>query len=1617
IAAVEELDFVASVVPQLTLLEQVRQKRQDSLFASHPLPEETLLVSSPGYAVLDSGCGRTIVGINTLRCFETLWRQRGWAVPPWTEEIHQFKFGNGDIETSTHSVAMPVILASKRGVIKAAIIKGDAPLLLSRSALKALGATLNFEKDCLHVFQQVVPLKTNSAGQYIVHLVGQPADPVFAASFDEVMASVEAPDVEPESNTAPPDSAGTTASVPADEIACEPDPAVKTCLAVHARPRGKCLVMEVFPPPRFAIQAEEAGFRARSYDLKTGFDFRRSRDRKLVEEDLITDPPELLVLCPPCTDESGWVHLNSTKGDRLEYLKRRAQSRSYIRWCCKLFRLQTRNGGRAMFEHPTGSRLWTYPEMQSLCRVFETVKLHMCRYGLRLPSSEHYIRKSARLLVSHSDMQSLGLLCTGDAKHSCHDTVAGHAPGVAKVSEYAGQYPREFVQAVLNTLAKFREKHPEHGASNTCRAHPACLVEVLEDAVHPDAWTEILAAAQSQAKSDQELTPVLIRLHKNLGHPPNHDMVRILKHGDASEQALRLAKEFSCDFCKSQAPPTSPLPTQPNRVSEFNHQVGMDVKHLKGWLPNQKIRAVNLVDTASGFQRMIPFFETETASVLRKLLHEHWIAWAGAPKELVLDPARTNLGEQMMKPAEADGIHVRTIAAGAHWQLGKCESHGGWFNRFVFGRNPHIPHDLLNEPQSVIASTAALTDEGLARAQAMRTAARVALVKMQDDRSLRVALLARPRTSTPFQPGDLVAYWRNQKWAQGNLQQGGQWYGVAVLLGTVGRNLILVHRRNVIRCAPEQVRHATNEEKCLIATPETELLGVKDMITQGNLKSKQYLDLVPQSYPPQEGNDDIAPADPSHAPVAAPESPDVQMQADRPSASVAPPRQVENVSPPEEPPDDSLPLSSSNGNGPAEVEAPSEVEKPDSTAHSSSASSYGPIRRRVTGKDGPMTLWRPAALNQDDFVDVMREVVPQLVEDVIMSRDKRPRSPEAASSEPEAQRPRMEEALSVQEVSSLLDIADTQSWECLMSEYLKKKMSKELRHSNNPPKLQQKIQMGKRTEWETIVSKPHAVRIHYGKAAKKIKTEQPHRFIGSRFVLTRKPLEEGVEVDPNNWDTFTVKGRWCLQGHLDPDLTVKAEKGMLRSPTLSQLGRMSLMQVIASQGWDLQLGDIRGAFLEAGPLEESFRPLFAHQPPGGIPGLPEDAVIEVTGNVYGQNDAPAAWFKEFSSYVKTIGWRQSVLDPCLFVLRDRRSEALIGIMGVHVDDTAVGGSGAQFEESIKQLKHRFPYRKWRMKEGEFCGAWYRQESSKAIHMTMKAFADKIRPINIPKGSPPDRLLDASQIKVLRAVNGSLNWLSSQSRPDLSVQTSLSQQAFPRPTISDYRMANQAIRRAKQHDDLGIVFAPIDPKDLTIVCHSDAAFANRGNHTQAGYILGFTEKKLQESEEALWCPVAWRSFKLSRAVNSTLAAESQAMSVATGTLEWLLLLLSEILDGPLDIRTCRETLKRRRPIVVTDCKSLYDHLHSPSSPTSIEDRRTSIDVVIIRESARSMQAFVRWVPTNRMLADSLTKNDGDPVDLLRACMKRQKYQISPEETVLEYQALEKEQRRLRQAERK
>ena len=351
---------------------------------------------------------------------------------------------------------------------------------------------------------------------------------------------------------------------------------------------------------------------------------------------------------------------------------------------------------------------------------------------------------------------------------------------------------------------------------------------------------------------------------------------------------------------------------------------------------------------------------------------------------------------------------------------------------------------------------------------------------------------------------------------------------------------------------------------------------------------------------------------------------------------------------------------------------------------------------------------------------------------------------------------------------------------------------------------------------------------------------------------------------------------------------------------------------------------------------------------------------------------------------------------------------------MHVDDCATGGEGAVYDSAMKQLKEQFEFRKWRTLDGDFCGARYTQCSKTfAITMGQAKFANNLRPLHLSRSrcANRDAPLDEKEISCLRAINGRLNWISSQSRPDLSTQVSFSQQSFPKPTVGDALAANNAIRRAKQHADLSIVYRPVPMAELAIVCHSDAAYANaKGGATQAGYVLGFTHQDLERGFTCDWSPAYWKSHRLPRVVNSTLSAEAQSMSGAASMCEWLSLLLAEIRDGPCCAQSLWDVPRRPPCTLVTDCKSLFDHLKSPSAP-SLDDRRTSIDIVIIRESVRRMSASVRWIPTDRMLADGMTKEAADALDLLRACMRSGKYQISPEEDVLEWRANERNRRKL------
>ena len=82
----------------------------------------------------------------------------------------------------------------------------------------------------------------------------------------------------------------------------------------------------------------------------------------------------------------------------------------------------------------------------------------------------------------------------------------------------------------------------------------------------------------------------------------------------------------------------------------------------------------------------------------------------------------------------------------------------------------------------------------------------------------------------------------------------------------------------------------------------------------------------------------------------------------------------------------------------------------------------------------------------------------------------------------------------------------------------------------------------------------------------------------------------------------------------------------------------------------------------------------------------------------------------------------------------------------------------------------------------------------------------------------------------------------------------------------------------------------------------------------------------------------------------------------------------------------------------DGKSLYDHLRIETSGGA-NDRRTAIDIQIIRASMDAQGETVRWVDHSGTYADAMTKRNGN-VPLLQMLMRTGRICITEESVALE-----------------
>ena len=235
-----------------------------------------------------------------------------------------------------------------------------------------------------------------------------------------------------------------------------------------------------------------------------------------------------------------------------------------------------------------------------------------------------------------------------------------------------------------------------------------------------------------------------------------------------------------------------------------------------------------------------------------------------------------------------------------------------------------------------------------------------------------------------------------------------------------------------------------------------------------------------------------------------------------------------------------------------------------------------------------------------------------------------------------------------------------------------------------------------------------------------------------------------------------------------------------------------------------------------------------------------------------------------------------------------------------------------------------------------------------------------------------------------------------------------QRAQKRPTVRDIKDTNWLVDQAKKYHDEGIVLRRIPFEDMVVVGFHDAAWANvdvegeqdpeaemwRGNFklaSQLGTLLVLADRKCLENLEGPMSLIEWRSKASSRVCRSTFAGETMACAEAAEGCIYARSLLLTFLHGRLV--GSDEAGSFMEYHLVTDCKSLFDHIHREGVPKPPSEKRLALDLAGIRQALREeaqhqwdrrygrgnpvrpdrpLRAPLHWLTTDRQLADILTK---------------------------------------------
>lgn len=1054
----------------------------------------------------------------------------------------------------------------------------------------------------------------------------------------------------------------------------------------------------------------------------------------------------------------------------------------------------------------------------------------------------------------------------------------------------------------------------------------------------------------------REEQSLLLRAHKNLGHPSPERLMQLLRQQGFRSECILAVPDMRCSACCMSSSPKLSRPSTIKDQLDFNDKIAID--HLK-WTNSQgtSFQIMHLIDIGTSYHAACIAPNRSSSQTILNVI-QTWFQWAGAPQSMLYDAGTEFNSDEFMNFLQSNNIKGTSIAPEAHWQNGKSERHGHiienmldrldrespiqsyselskvlWFvmqaknastlrrgfalEVLVFGKHTKIPGSISSDeslPAHCLADSENANGIQFREQLALRERARK--WEADNDASLRRAILRRSRPQRrEYLTGEWVMIWKNQPIP-------GQWLGPTRVVTQENEHTLWVTMSGrLYRVAPENVREVSALESHRHSLNKSSSM---DSVIQGIVPGQQrgttqFRDLmIPEELPGTPNGDGVG-----------------HNQQPDPTAH----------------PEQSVPLSGASSDQPDQE--PESVSNPDQPAGNQNSE---PI---ADGIEIPV----PNESDNDELITVgyfCSDVVPD--EKPIIT---------------ENQCWTFEVTVCEDDIQQWKSEVDSHEMAFLASNA--KRQRAEVRMGDLTQAEKRQFDEAKRAEVQNWLKTGTVIKILRNQLS-------PQEILRCRWILTWKPIDpadQKTSKDPSK----KAKARLVVLGYLDPCIdSIPGD-----SPTLGRHSKMLVLQTIASMAWTVKSFDVKAAFVQGSvagrtigvePVPELSQAM----------GLAPNEVCKLNKSAYGLIDAPYLWYQALTKELRVLGFEQSPFDPCVFTLRKPGCKQLSGILGIHVDDGLCGGDEF-FDEQIHALSQKYTFGSQKSSHFVFTGIEVCQRADKGIVLSQSKYVRDITPIPIEvnRKSNADEKINEKERHHLRALIGSLQYAAVNTRPDLSSQLSQLQSAVNSATVGTLIQANKTLHEAKKHHEVAIQIQPISPEDVRFLAFSDASFASRKvPDSHAGMIILATHKDILSNVSSPISPISWSSKKIQKVVTSTLSAETMALDSTLDQMSWIRLFWAWLRDSSVNWKKPHESLQNLpaaiasptaklqsmpeatlpEAIAATDCKSLFD-LVTKTAPPNCAEFRTQLHARSIKDLLDE-NITLRWVHSGAQLADALTK---------------------------------------------